>query len=230
MVQGRSSLEMRYRYYFLEALALTIILFIVGFLIGLNIEYNRNLELIKYYNDAENHITTITDRLDISNLGKYTCPELIQRNFEIGNEIYSQALIFEEYEESAILTKSYLNQEHRKFDILRTLFWINSVKIKERCGNNIYDTIVYLYDYNPETTEDLAKQRVMSAISSEIKSSLNDRVVLIPIAKNLNISTLDNILDDYNYGNESALLIVNEKRLFFFNQTEDVRQYLNLSD
>jgi len=218
---------MRYRHYFLEALILTMILFAFGFMIGLSIENHRNSELIKYYTATEKEITTITDQLDISNLGKYTCHELISRNSETGDEIYTQALIFEEYENSAILTKSYLEKEHRKFDVLRTLFWINNIKIKERCGKNVINTLVYLYDYNPENDEDLAKQRVVSQITTEIKGALQDRVVLIPIAKNLNISSLDNILEKYNYDNESILLIVNEEKLFLFNELDDGRKYFN---
>jgi len=221
---------MRYRYYFIEALALTIILFVIGFIIGLSIEHNRNLELVEYYSSTEKEIYSIMESLDISNLGQYTCYELTQRNFEIGNRIYAQALIFEEYEESAILTKSYLSQEHRKFDFLRTLFWINSVNIKERCGNNVFDTVVYLYDYQPDKIDDIAKQRVISAVSSQIKSELNDEIILIPIAKNLNISLLDNTLREYEYQNESAFLIINEEEIFLYNQTEDIRKYFNLAN
>jgi len=222
-------MEMRYRYYFLEAFALTILLFVGGFIIGLSIENSRNLELANYYISTEDEISGLADQLDISNLGKYACSELIERNFYIGDQIYSQASIFEEYENSAILTKSQLIREHRKFDVLRTLFWVNSINIKKRCGNDVFDTVVYLYDYQTDELEEVAKQKVMSRITSEIKESLQDKVILIPIAKNLNISSLNSLLQDYKNTNESALMIVNEDKEFLYNQSEDIRDYFEIN-
>lgn len=221
-------MEMRFRYYFLEALALTLLLFVVGFLIGWVIETNRNLEIANYYISTEDEISVLEDQLDMSNLGKYTCSELISRNSNMGNNIYEQALIFEEYENSAILTKSQLIQEHRKFDVLRTLFWINSINIKKRCGNDLFDTVVYLYNYQTEELSGIAQQKILARITSEIKENSPKEVLLIPIAKNLNISSLSTLLEKYNNLNESALLIVNEDKEFMYNQTEEIREYFKI--
>jgi len=219
---------MRYRYYFLEALILTLLLFVVGFLIGFSIEQERNRELLNYYSSTENSINELQNQLDISNLGKYPCPELINRNFDIADRIYTQALIFDRYENSAIFTKMQLISEHRKFDRIRTMFWINSMKIKERCGKEVFDTMVYLYDYQPEEVDDVAKQKVMARITQEVKQNSNEKIVLIPIAKNLNISELSSIINEYEGVNESALLIVNEDKVFLYNQTRQVREYFKL--
>jgi hypothetical protein len=228
MVQGRNEMEMRYRYYFIEALALTLFLFIIGFLIGLNIEHNRNVEITEYYMNTEESLGILTDKLALSNLGKYTCSELITQNFEIGNQIYEQALIFERYENSATFTKSQLIGEHRKFDVLRTMFWTNSIKIKERCGEDSFNTIVYLYNYQSEEIEEIAKQKIMSSITQEIKEKAKEKIILIPIAKNLNISSLNVMMSEYDNLNESTLLIVNEDLTFLANQTEDLRKYFKI--
>jgi hypothetical protein len=222
-------MEMRYRYYFIEALALTIILFIGGFMLGMLMENNRNAELASLYSSVEIEILDLGDKLDISNLGKYTCSELVSRNSEIGDEIYSQALIFQRYEDAAIFTKDKLVEEHRKFDILRTMFWINSVKIKDRCGSKVFDTVVYLYDYPVEDMGSVAKQRIMESITAEIKDGINENIVLIPIAKNLNISTLDSMIEKYANINESAVLIINEHAVFLSNQTAEIRAYFNIT-
>ncbi len=221
-------MAMRYRYYFLEALVLTILLFIGGFFIGLSIEKSRNSELANYYLTTEDEISSLADQLDISNLGKYTCSELIERNFYIADSIYRQALVFEEYENSAILTKSQLTREHRKFDVLRTLFWINSIDIKKRCGDNVFNTVVYLYDYQVEKTEEVAKQKVMARISGEINDNSENEAILIPIAKNLNISSLNTLLQNYTHINETTLIIINEKNEFLYNQAEEIRDYFKI--
>lgn len=221
---------MRYGYYFIEALALTIMLFIGGFMLGLLMENNRNSELATSYLSVEVEILDLGAKLDISNLGKYTCSELILRNSEIGDEIYSQALIFQRYEDAAIFTKDKLVEEHRKFDILRTMFWINSVKIKDRCGSRVFDTVVYLYDYPVEDMSSVAKQRVMESITAEIKGKIDGNIVLIPIAKDLNISTLDSMIEKYSNINESAVLVVNEDAVFLSNQTMEIRSYFNITN
>jgi len=221
-------MAMRYRYYFAEALVLTILVFIGGFLVGLGIENNRNARLADSYISTESEIIDLGAQLDISNLGRYTCSELVNRNSDIGDQIYRQALIFEQYETSAIFTKSQLVKEHRKFDALRTLFWINSIKIKERCGNNVLDTVIYLYNYPTEDISEIAKQKVMARITQEIKSNSEKNIILIPIAKNLNISSLNTLTSNYPNMNESVLLIVNEKETFLPEQTEQIRNYFGL--
>lgn len=219
---------MRYRYYFLEALGITLFLFLIGFMIGFSIEQTRNNELNRYYDNTEDALGELQNQLDISNLGKYTCSELIERNFKIGDQIYTQALIFDKYEDSAIFTKTQLIIEHKKFDILRTLFWINSIKIKERCGKEAFDTLVYLYDYESDVVKDVAKQKVMAMITQKIKQTYPDKLILIPIAKNLNISELNLIIEDYESLNEAALIVVNEEELFLYNQTSQIRDYFNI--
>lgn len=222
-------MEMRYRYYFMEAFFLTILLFIGGFFIGMNIEQNRNANLAVSYFNTESEILDLGAQLDISNLGKFTCSELIERNFQIGNQIYEQALIFQNYEEAAIFTKAQIVKEHKKFDTLRTLFWINSVKIKSRCGSEVFNTVIYLYDYPATNIEEVAKQRVMAKITQEIKDNSMEKVVLIPIAKNLNVSSLNALTEDYAGLNESVILIVNEQRIFRYNETEKIRAYFGIN-
>lgn len=218
-------MAIRYRYYFVEALAITILLFIGGFFIGMGIEKARNDKLAESYFNTESEIIDLSAQLDLSNLGRFTCFELTQRNFEIGNQIYQQALVFQNYENAAILTKTQMVKEHKKFDALRTLFWINSMKIKDRCGNRVFDTVVYLYNYPTSDTEEIAQQRVMERITQEIKSNAQEDVILIPIAKNLNISSLNTLISIYNLENESVALIINEEKLFLFNETEEMRAY-----
>lgn len=221
---------MRYRYYFIEAFILTCAIFAVGFFIGWNIEQSRNNELTNLYYSTEDELLDLGTQMSMTNLGKFTCSELIERSFIIGDRIYEQALIFDDYESAAIFTKSQLIKEHRKFDTLRTLYWISNIKIKERCGENAFITLVYLYDYPTKNNEEVSKQRVMSKVGLEVKQSLDGKTILIPIAKNLNISSLDDILSKYNLFNESAILIVNEERVFLANETDDIRSYLGIEN
>jgi hypothetical protein len=214
-------MAIRYRYYFLEALAITIILFIVGFLLGLSLEMTRNAQLNEYYNSTQSELSVLELQLRTPGLEDINCSKLIAQNFELGDKIYQQALIFQDYETAAIFTKSELIEEHRKFDILRTMYWINSINIKKICGNDSFKTIVYLYDYPATKIEDISKQRVMEKISQEIRDSTQDSI-LIPIAKNLNITELNELIKQYPKRNESVLLIINEKDEFGYDEAKEL--------
>ncbi len=219
---------MRYRYYFLEALLITCALFVIGFLIGLGIEQARNEYLRSSYYETEKDLLELKEQLNIKNLGRFTCEELSEKNFEIGNKIYEQALIFAEYESSAIFTKSQMIREHRKFDLLRTSYWINSIEIKNRCGKKVFSTLVYLYDYPAETNNEIAKQKVIEGLTYQIKSSAESEIILIPIAKNLDIPELDGLISKYNLNSNSVALIVDEKDVFFYSDISKIREYFEI--
>lgn len=214
-------MAIRYRYYFLEALAVTLTLFIVGFLLGLSLEMTRSAELNEYYKNTQSELSTLELQLRIPDLENIECPKLIAKNFELGDKIYQQALIFQNYETAAIFTKSELISEHRKFDILRTMYWINSINIKQICGNDSFKTIVYLYDYPATRREDISKQRVMEKISQEVRGG-DENSILIPIAKNLNITELNELIKQYSKINESVLLIINEKDEFGYEEAKEL--------
>ena len=177
---------------------------------GFNMEKDRNLILEESYSEIQNQLSNL--RYEINNSESLSCDEIIRNNSEIGNKIYEQAFLFSKYEQAAIITKSQLIKDHKHFDELRTLFWISSIAIKKRCGEDSLRTIVYLYDYPAESFTERAKQSVMSAIALELKESNEDASVLIPIAKNLEVEALSSLIKNYAI-NDSTVLIINEKEV-----------------
>ena len=90
---------------------------------------------------------------------------------------------------------------------MRTLFWVNSIKIKEKCGNNFH-TIVYLYNYEPKEITETTKEKTFSNFLWELKQEKGNEVILIPIARNMGITSLD-ILQG-KYGINQTSIIVDE--------------------
>jgi len=214
-------MEIRYRHYFIEALVITLILFIMGFLLGFSLESARNAELTEYYNSTKSDLGLLESQLKSLDVDDEECSKLITQNFELGNRIYEQALIFQDYETAAIFTKSELVEEHRKFDILKTIYWINSIGIKKTCGDDSFETIVYLYEYPATQIEEISKQRVMEKISQEVRSNTKESI-LIPIAKNLEISELTELIKQYDKVNESVLLIINEREVYGYEESKSL--------
>lgn len=224
-------MEVRYRHYFLEALTITALIFLVGFLLGIRMETARNEELKSYYQSSESEINEIILELNSFEENFGYCEEILQKNFDIAERIYEQAVLFEKYEESTIFTEKSLIEEHKKFDYMRTLFWINSIKMKKNCPNNTMNTLAYLYDYRPKKNKEVIEQRKVSAIARNTKSKLGSELVLIPIAKNVEILELDDLLKNMIFlenVEESAFLIANEEILFLSNQSSDLNSYFNI--
>ena len=189
---------------FLEALIITLFIFGVGILLGIFIESGRESQISELYLTSDINLLDIKIQTEILNLKDINCEETIKKNIEFANKVYDEAKILDQYE-GASRIKNTLFQYHKKYDLLRALLWLNSIKIKERCWGDFH-TIVYLYDYQSEDLEQKSKQAVFSNFLADLKDEFGDNIILIPIAKNLGISSLDLLIKDYGINETSIIL------------------------
>ena len=73
-----------------------------------------------------------------------SCDILIDAHIEFANKIYEEAFVLEQYEDSGKITDGF-RLAHKKYDLLRTLLWIDATKTIERCRSDL-SIFVYLYD------------------------------------------------------------------------------------
>jgi hypothetical protein len=110
---------------------------------------------------------------------------------------------------------------------LRTILWINIISAKENC--NEINTVVYFYVYNTEDIPLKAKQIVWERILGDLKNKLGNEFILIPIAVNQDISSLDYLLERYNI-QQFPSVIINEKIILYEHQTfEELEKYFIVS-
>ncbi len=192
---------------FWEALIITVFIFGVGILLGIFIENGRAGNISEMYLKSEINLLDIKVQTEILDMEDLNCEQAIQENLNFGDKIYQDAKTLDKYEAASRITDSLIEQ-HKRYDLLRTLFWINSIKIKEKCGEQFH-TVVYLYDYEPEDIELKSQQIVFSRFLSELKNEQGSDIVLIPIAKNLNLSSLNLLIAKYQLG--PATVILNEE-------------------
>ncbi|MAG39812.1 hypothetical protein CMI41_02490 [Candidatus Pacearchaeota archaeon] len=190
---------------FLEALIMALFIFGLGILLGFVIEGNRATSIQASYFDSQVNLVDIQTLSTLIGDGDYSCAYRIEKNTEFGNRIYEDALILAEYEESQTFGRG-LKEQHRIYDLLRTIFWINSIELKEDCPD--LNTIVYLYEYGVEDKEEVQEQDVFSRFAGELKDELGENTVLIPIAINLDLASLD-ILKE-RYGVDGTMILINE--------------------
>lgn len=210
---------------FWEALFLTVVVFLFGLLIGISFESNKLDEINNYYISSETSIMDAFALNSFADLDYESCDALINANVDFANNVYEEALILEKYENAGKVTES-MEIMHKKYDVLRTFLWLNTIKTAERCGRK-YDTVVYLYESNTEDLTQRAVQNVWSKILGDLKKEYGSKIILIPLAVDNNLVSLDSLLKNFDVENYPAI-IINEKFVISeLTSVDDLRVYLD---
>lgn len=212
------------KHVFWEALIITIFIFGIGVLFGIFLENARANRVSELYLKSEINLLDVKVQTEILNLKDLNCGEAIKQNIKFADKIYEDAKILENYDGASRMNSDFI-EYHKRYDLLRTLLWLNSIKIKEKCGKESFHTIVYLYDYKSEDTEQKNKQQIISRFLEEFKVEYGSNIILIPIAKNLGINSIDLLIKNYNVSGTSVIL--DEKVVI--SELEDlnnIKQYL----
>lgn len=202
---------------FLQALALTIVVFLVGLYVGITMEQGRLVEINEYYTQSEISLMDVIALNDLIGSVDVSCEVLEKANFDLVDRVYQEAKLLEKYEDSGRVTKT-LKEAHKRYDVLRAYLWVNIIETKALCDSE-YDTIVYLYNYEEADLTKKAEQNVWSKMLSEIKAPRED-LLLIPIARDTDLISLNSIVSEFNISAYPAV-IVNEEHVFDELATQD---------
>lgn len=209
---------------FLYALILTLIVFNLGIFMGYLMESSRIDKIKVLYQNAEIELLDQMIQKDSLEFLNATCNSLIKENINFGDKIFEEALLIQRYEDANELNDEIIVQ-HKRFDLLRSLFWINSIKIKQKC-NADFHTVVYFYDYNSPTIEQTSKQRFFSNLLEELKQKQGDKIMLIPIAADNDIPSINLLLEQYKIEEFPTILIDEKIRISEVNNIEEVESYI----
>jgi hypothetical protein len=215
------------RHVFWEALVIAVFIFGAGVLLGVFLENSRIGEISDLYLQSEINLLDVKVQTEILDMEDLNCPQAIKKNLEFGDKVFEDAKLLQRYEDANRITSSIIEQ-HKKYDLLRVLFWINSIKIKEKCSGD-YHTVVYLYDYNPEDLKEASKQAIFSRLLEEIKEDKGDEVVLIPIARNLNLASLDILASNFDV-NQTSIILDEDLVVDNIGELYQVRFALNMAE
>ena len=211
---------------FWEALILTILIFLLGFLAGLIFE-NKRVEVIeKYYIQSENSLMDIFALNNFASLNNISCDALITSNINFADHIYNEAKILDEYERTGKITDK-MDIQHKKYDIMRTFLWINAIKTSEICSDKSIPTIVYIYQFNTDDLTEKATNSVWSKILADLKETRGNEILLIPIATDSNIIALNSILENYDIQQYPVLIIDNKEVIKELSSVEEIEKYFD---
>lgn len=210
------------KHVFWEALVIAIFIFGIGILLGITLENNRGEVIEELYIESELGLLDLRIQSEIFSLETLDCERAAKDNIKFGDMIFAEALTLQELEDSQTLTET-LKQQHKKYDLLRTLFWVNSIKVKQRCEEQFH-TVVYIYEYKPDLTKK-ATQEVFSKYLSELKQEYGNKIVLIPIAGNMGLFSTQSLMEEYEI-TQLPVAIIDEQHKFYeinnLHQIEDL--------
>lgn len=210
---------------FWQALILTVVIFTFGLLLGSAFESNKLNEINDYYAQSEVSLMDILALNNMIDLEGTSCDILIDSNFQFADKIYGDALLLEKYADSEKMSDNF-KFIHKRYDILRTFLWINSMKSKEKCHED-FSTVTYLYEYDPKDLTKKAVQTVWSRILFDLKQEEGRKIILIPIAINSDVTSLNYLIENFEIS-KYPVVIINEKHIISeLNSVEDIRKYLN---
>lgn len=206
-----------------EALIVTVAIFLAGLFFGVLMEQGNSAKISNLYLQSE---ISLADAMATSRLTedfRFNCNEIRQGNIDFANRIYEEAKLLEKYEESGELTNG-MALLHKKYSLLRTLLWTSNQKSLDRCHN--YNLVVYLYESQNEDTAVKAKQNVWSKILLDIKME-NNNILLLPIAADQNLTSLDLLIGGHGITQLPALIINNDKVLYSLESVESTQAFLD---
>ncbi len=192
---------------FWQAFLLAVTFLVIGLYLGISLEQGRLTEINDYYIQSE---VSLIDILALDNLidaNSLSCEDLKSANIALLNRVYEEARLLDEYESAGKITES-ITSLHKKYDVLRGYLWINTIQIKRNCGDD-FNTLVYFYNYEEEDLTKKAEQNVWSKVLYEIKQERGDDVILIPIAADTGLESINSMLKAYDIS-DFPVVIINE--------------------
>jgi len=212
------------KHVFWEALFVTAVIFVFGLVIGMYFEQVRIDEAnVAFYESEANLFDTIAF-IDLFNSGKLSCEEAVNMNVDFADNIYEESKFIDKLKSSSKLTNS-LKIIHKKYDLLRVVLWINILKVKGDCPKT--NTLVYLYNYEESSVEKKAIQDTFSKYILELKERRGNNFILIPIAVDQNIKTLDYLLKNYEFETYPVILVNENGKIYDVESLKEIEKYLS---
>ena len=213
---------------FWQALVIALIIFWTGILVGVFFEHARVQKASNFYFDSETEIFDFELISDIVSESNLSCSEINYKSIEFADKIYQGCMKLEKYDNSNKITGEIISL-HRRYDLLRTMLWKEIIQNKKRCPDEI-NTIVYLYQYKDPTINLRATQSTISNYLTDIKKEYGDNVILIPIAADTDIGSLNILRDIYGLDSIPTVFVNEELKIDNLNNLNKIESSLNLGN
>ena len=206
---------------FVQALLFAVFVFVIGLFLGFVLESNRSEDV--GLNLLNSEVDLLDEQLRNKFIGNFDvgCDLAVSNSFEFADRIYIEGLKLEDYEDASKFGSS-LDIIHRRLDLLRSILWQESISLKEKCGGSFH-TVVYLYDYKTGDVGKKAEQLFLSRLLLDLKLDDPREMLLIPIAANSGLTSINLVLDHYEITELPVVIVDEEKVVDEFVSLEELR-------
>lgn len=214
---------------FIESFLIAAVIFLIGFSIGFYVENHRTSAIVKEY--KLNEIKALDLKLQnyyYQIMDNRSCSKAINQNFIFADQVYEEGLKLEKFEEANQISDE-INTEKKRYVLLKTELWLNTILLKEKCQGD-FDTVVYLYSGDPTNTIKVAQQKMISNTLKDLKEKYGNKIVLLPIAGDLNLNIVNLQMEIYNITYLPSIIINEKNVLEGFNNLEEIEEYLENSN
>jgi len=197
---------------FFKAGIITVFIFLAGIMLGIFIDNFRVSEIREGLSKVEvNSNDALLLALYFQKLGKESCSIALDANLKFNDKIYSQGLSIENSIEANKFTPE-VEQEWRRYILMQTQFWLNSIELKKTCNFN-YSNVVHLFQLKDGGPQAVANKKLQSQIMLSLKEKCGNKIMLIPMTADTDLSVVDAIVARYNITKYPAI-IINEQKVF----------------
>lgn len=208
-----------------KALVLTAILFLVGVSLGMFLESQRTSLIEEQYDDLQFELLDSKLRSDFYQLIEEDfCEIAVEDNLKFSDRIYEDGKKIDIYDRFNRLGDG-LDDEKRKYALLKTEFWLNSILLRDKC-NVDYDTVVYFYLDDPTSDEEKQKINVQSKILGDLKEEYGVSIMLIPLPADMGISVVNSFAELNEISIYPTILINEEIKLEGLHSYEDIEKLI----
>lgn len=211
------------KHVFWQAFLLSVLIFILGIVVGIYFEQLRSDNSNILFYESESSLFDTLAFSDLLSSGNLSCDEMILAHIAFADDIFEDAKTVSELDSSNKMTHS-LRAIHKKYDLLRTILWVNAIKLRENCPQ--VNNVVYIYNLDEEDLDKRAKQGTFSKILTELKENNGDRILLIPIAADQDISSLNFLIENYEIEDFPAIIINEKHKIYDLQNPDELEQYL----
>ncbi|MEK6914943.1 MAG: hypothetical protein AABW89_00170 [Nanoarchaeota archaeon] len=189
---------------FWQALIFTVIIFSLGLILGFFLESKQSDRIYSDLRESELNILDEQLRQKLISDSNLSCSISKESLFLFADKIYQEALILENLDGTGRLSN--LNSIHRRYDLLRTLLFLEAGNLKSRCSDN-FKIITYFYYYNSEDIGISSKQNYFSRQVYDLKIKYPEEIILIPLAIDTGLASVDLFLKSLYIESYPAIVI-----------------------
>ncbi len=209
---------------FFESLVLSLLILMIGISLGFLIESNRLSKVTEEYKLFE--ISALDLRLQnyyYQIMDSASCDLAIKSNLKFADQLYSEGLVLEKYEQTEEFSENLLLSK-KKYVLLKTELWLNSIVLKKKCKNSFH-VVVYIYSQT-DGFKKAAEQEIISKELKNLKDKYGNEIILIPIAGDIGLDSVDLQMQLYNVSYLPSTIIDEKYVLEGFHTVEELEKYL----